>query len=79
MSDQKPSDTVDRHAAAKESCARIAAEFGNLIRALAPSEDVMHHFRTAQIEVLQGLRTLIDDRIRDLSAERQKGTSVTIE
>ncbi len=60
-------------------CARFGAELDSLLRALAPSEEVRQHFRNARIEVLKGLRGLLDERIHRLSSEREKGTSVTIE
>lgn len=63
----------------KGSCERIGAEVDRLLGALAPSEEVQAHFRTARIEVLKGLRALIDDRIEHLSTEPKKGTNVPIE
>ncbi|MBI4477067.1 MAG: hypothetical protein HY654_07825 [Acidobacteria bacterium] len=61
------------------SCERIGAEIDNLLRSLAPSEEVQDHFRNARIEILKGLRSVIDDRIQHLSTESRKGTSVPIE
>lgn len=61
------------------SCERIGAEIDQLLRALAPSEEAQRHFRTARIEMLKGLRGLIDERIQHLSAEPKKGTTVPIE
>ena len=60
-------------------CARFGAELDSLLRVLAPSDEVRQHFRNARIEVLKGLRSLLDERIHRLSSERQKGTSVTVE
>jgi hypothetical protein len=37
------------------------------------------HFRAARVEFLKGLRSLIDDRISNLSAEERKGTRVVVE
>ena len=62
-----------------ESCERIGAELSNLLKAFAPSEEVLAHFRAARIEVLKGLRAAIDARIERATQDRQKGTSVTIE
>ena len=79
MSEVQHSTTAERQVSAQESCARIAAELGNLLRCLAPSEEIGAHFRAAQVEFLKGLRALIDARIAQLSSERQKGTSVPVE
>jgi len=43
------------------------------------SEDARQHLRNARIEVLKALRTLIDERIENLSRTEQKGTKVTVE
>lgn len=79
MSEEKSSAAAGGPESARGSCERIGAEIDGLLHALAPSEDVRHHFRNARIEVLKGLRGLIDERIQRLSTESQKGTSVPIE
>ena len=43
------------------------------------SEASRGHFRNARVEFLKGIRSLIDDRIADLSREERKGTRVTVE
>lgn len=78
MSEEKPS-TAPSGEASTGPCARFGAELDTLLRSLAPSEDVRQHFTNARIEVLKGLRGLIDERIQRLSTESQKGTSVPIE
>ena len=42
-------------------------------------EDTREHFRNARIEVLKGMRTILDARIDRLSQHAQKGTKVTVE
>ena len=37
------------------------------------------HFRNARIEVLKGIRSMLDARIERLSQHGQKGTKVTVE
>lgn len=78
MSEEKPS-TAASSGGATGPCARFGAELDTLLRSLAPSEDVRQHFTNARIEVLKGLRGLIDERIERLSTEPKRGTSVTIE
>ena len=42
-------------------------------------EGAQHHFRNARIEVLKGIRSMLDARIERLSQHAQKGTKVTVE
>jgi hypothetical protein len=43
------------------------------------SDASMDHFRNSRVEFLKGLRSLIDDRIGNLSRHEAKGTRVTVE
>lgn len=43
------------------------------------SEATKDHFRTSRIEFLKGMRSLIDDRIANLSRFERRGTNVTVE
>lgn len=42
-------------------------------------EPTKEHFRTARLEVLKGIRSLLDARIDRLSQHAQKGTKVSVE
>jgi len=42
-------------------------------------EDTQEHFRNARVEVLKGIRSLLDARIEHLSQHEPKGTKVTVE
>jgi hypothetical protein len=57
---------------ARDAFTRLAHEFG-------PPERVIHHFRQARLEVLRGIRELIDYRIEKLSRSENKGTRITVE
>jgi hypothetical protein len=61
------------------SCERIGEELANILRALAPSDDVLKHFRAARVEVLKGLRAAIDAQIEHATKDERKGRSVPIE
>lgn len=78
MSKRKPQ-TAPPRAAVEEACGRLAADMYDLLRALAPSDEALGHFRNARVEVLKGVRSFIDSRIERLSRERPKGTPVTID
>ena len=56
MMRQKVSTAGGEAPTVRESCERIGAELSNVLRAFAPSEEVLAHFRAARIEVLKGLR-----------------------
>jgi hypothetical protein len=43
------------------------------------SDATQNHFRNARIEFLKGMRSVLDDRISDLSRHEPKGTHVTVE
>ena len=43
------------------------------------SNTTMDHFRNARVEFLKGVRSVIDDRINNLSRHEAKGTHVTVE
>ena len=60
-------------------CETFGAELDRLLAPLAPSEEVRDHFRNASLEVLKGMRSLIDERIQRLSTKPRKGTSIAIE
>jgi len=41
--------------------------------------ETQEHFRAARVEVLKGIRSLLDARIEKLSQHDRKGTHVTVE
>jgi hypothetical protein len=43
------------------------------------SEATRDHFRNSRVEFLKGLRSLLDERIAQMSHEEAKGTHVTVE
>ncbi|MGP0071510.1 MAG: hypothetical protein ACLPWF_06210 [Bryobacteraceae bacterium] len=42
-------------------------------------ENTREHFRNARIEMLKGVRSMLDARIDHLSKQAPKGTKVTVE
>jgi hypothetical protein len=59
--------------------ARLGAEIDNLLRSVIPSDDAVEHFANARVEVLKGMRAIIDARIERLSSEGRKGVTIKIE
>ena len=64
---------------AKQQHHCICVDIAQLMRKLGPSESVAEHFRNARIEVLKGIRQMIDERIEHAGRSGQKGTSFGVE
>jgi hypothetical protein len=58
---------------------KLCEELKYLMRALEPSPKVTEHFRNARIEVLKGLRQIIDNRIEHLSRSARPGQKIVVE
>lgn len=56
-----------------------ALKFKEFLRSLEPSTEVRGHFRTARIEMLKGLRQILDDRIAELSRKPESGQKINVE
>lgn len=60
-------------------CMGAGPELFAMFRKLGP-DSARRHFRNARIEMLKGMRELINKRIEELSASTEnKGTKVTVE
>jgi len=80
MSEESKTESTAQHAEAGCLCGGVGPSISRLVRAMAPPEGAAEHFRQAKIEMLKGLRELLDHRIAALSAEPEgKGTKVTVE
>jgi hypothetical protein len=51
----------------------------SILRKLGPSDEVLNHFRSARVEVLKGIRQMIDDRIARTESAQAKGTRVPVD
>ncbi|MCS7024741.1 MAG: hypothetical protein NZV14_08055 [Bryobacteraceae bacterium] len=60
-------------------CEGLGMAISEFFRQLGPSEQVRSHFRAARVEVLKGLRVLLDERIQALSGSAAKGTKVNVD
>lgn len=54
-------------------------EFKKFLRTLEPSPEVREHFRTARLEVLKGLRQMLDNRIAELSRTPETGRRINVD
>ena len=50
-----------------------------LLRRLRPPEEARRHFQTARLEILKGLRALLDARIERRSKPKGKGERIAVE
>ena len=57
----------------------ICEDIANMMRSFGPSESVVEHFRNARVEVLKGIRQMIDERIEQTQKKEAKGTSFGVE
>ena len=78
MNDRKEPE-ASRRPSTEGPFAKLGADFDNLLRSFVPSEEVSQHFTNARVEILKGLRAMIDARIEHLSSEGRKGVSITVE
>ena len=46
---------------------------------LGPSEEVSQHFRAARLEILKGLRAMLDEQIAGMAETPRQGTKFTVE
>ena len=54
----------------------------HFLKSLGPSDQVSQHFKNAQLEVMKGLRTFLDEQINARSApatHASHGTKITVE
>ena len=50
-----------------------------LVELLLPSGEAGNHFRQAQLELLKGLRAVLDQRIESMSRPGSQGTKLNVE
>lgn len=57
----------------------LCEELKQFLRSLEPSPEVIEHFRNARIEMLKGVRQIIDNRIEHLSRPGHRGRKIVVE
>jgi len=60
-------------------CSGAGPAFTRFLREIGPPAPAKEHFDQARVEILKGLRALIDYRIEQISKVSQKGTKLTVE
>jgi len=49
------------------------------IKKMGPSDEVGQHFKAARLEILKGLRAMLDEQISGLQEPPKQGTKITVE
>jgi hypothetical protein len=60
-------------------CEGAGPALSDLLRRLGPPEPARRHFQAARVELLKGLRALIDARLERLSRPARKGEKIEVE
>ncbi len=75
--DEQPS-TAHQHAHGCFFCDIAAPQIEAFLDHVWP-ENTREHFRNARVEMLKGMRSMLDARIEQLSKQDRKGTKVAVE
>ena len=57
----------------------VSSVVSHLLKEFGPSEPVRRHFAQARLEILKGLRAILDERISAVQKEPARGVKVTID
>jgi hypothetical protein len=56
-----------------------APKVSEILDRMTPPEAVINHFRNARIEILKGIRELLNHRIQSLAEKQTKGTKLNVD
>jgi hypothetical protein len=65
--------------AANPSLKQGAEAMSDFLRRLGPPAEARRHFEAARLEILKGLRAMLDARINRSSKRSRKGEKITVE
>jgi hypothetical protein len=49
------------------------------VKKMGPSDEVSQHFRAARLEILKGLRAMLDEQISTMQEPPKQGTKISVE
>jgi len=49
------------------------------VKKMGPSDEVSQHFKAARLEILKGLRAMLDEQIAGLAEPPKQGTKISVE
>ncbi len=60
-------------------CMGVGPLVTEFAKKLGPSEEVSQHFRAARLEILKGLRAMLDEQIAGMQEPPKQGTKFSVE
>jgi hypothetical protein len=60
-------------------CQGAGPALTEFLRRLGPPGEARQHFETARLEILKGLRTMLDARIEQVAKSDRKGKKIAVE
>jgi hypothetical protein len=72
-------ETAQAHAGSTCLFCEATDAMKKFLNEVGPSEEARGHFRQSRVELLKGIRRIIDDRIEKVSQKGSKGTHVVVE
>lgn len=60
-------------------CQGLGPALTEFLRRLGPPEEARRHFDAARVEMLKGLRTILDCRIQQATGAKAKGEKIKVE
>jgi hypothetical protein len=60
-------------------CQGAGPELSQLLMRLGPGEAAVSHFKAARVEMLKGIRAMIDRQIESIEKPASRGAKVTVE
>jgi hypothetical protein len=60
-------------------CQGAGPALSEILRRMGPPTEARKHFDTARVEILKGIRAILDARIAELGKSAPKGEKITVE
>lgn len=60
-------------------CHGLGPALTEFLRRVGPPDEARQHFESARVEVLKGLRAILDDRIEHVTGAKAKGEKIKVE
>lgn len=60
-------------------CQGLGPALTDFLRRVGPPDEARQHFESARVEVLKGLRSILDKRIEKVTGAKAKGEKIKVE
>jgi len=68
-----------RTSAETRLCEALEVAFTEMLRRFGPPAEARRHFDMARVEILKGIRAIVDARIEQVSKRDRKGQKIEVE